>query len=137
MSTGHKNEEPLDQAEAPGGEGSRRVVLQAGIAAAALALFPADAFAQTRPGFPSEPGTKKPAELARPVSSRVVVGDGAALLKVLERAGLDPKRLDLSSILDQRSDIEELNGILHGAAALRKGTWDGVTIQIFPITTKA
>jgi len=102
--------------------GTRRVVIQAGMAAAALALIQAAASASP---------TLQPKTAVRRDVPKLETLDGARLLRSLQSAGLDPKRLDLSTILDSRSDIEELTNILHSPQAMRKGgKWDGVTIQV-------
>ena len=49
--------------------------------------------------------------------------DGDHLVNALQKAGLDPKKLDLKGALGKGVDIEELQSRLHGAAAARKSGW--------------
>jgi hypothetical protein len=123
MSTGNQDDETSVREDLPGGaSGSRRLVLQGGIAAVALALMQAGASASP---------TLQRGSLSRGAPKEETL-DGLTILNALERAGLDPKRLDLTSILGPRSDIEELNKLLHEPASARKagGYWDGFTLVI-------
>jgi hypothetical protein len=52
--------------------------------------------------------------------------DGQTLLASLQRAGLDPKKLDLVQLIGKRADIAELQSRLTGtkSARARANTWN-------------
>lgn len=113
----------------PGEAQSRRTVLiQAGTAAAAmLAALPLAAGAA--PVYSSRSRSMETRNAPQAAAPEKL--DGRAILTSLTRAGLDPKRLDLASLLGKRSDLDELNRLLHGGpAGMRKDVdWD-VTFDI-------
>jgi hypothetical protein len=57
--------------------------------------------------------------------------DGQKLLNSLQRAGLDPKKLDLVQLIGKRADIAELQARLTGTGVAKKSEWPDVTIVIF------
>jgi hypothetical protein len=59
--------------------------------------------------------------------------DGRTLLASLERAGLNPKELNLKQLLGPRTDIAELQARLTGTGSelARASEWPDVTIVIF------
>ena len=72
---------------------------------------------------------------AMPASARSQQLDGRTLLASLERAGLNPKELNLKQLLGPRPDIAELQARLTGTGSGselgRASEWPDVTIVIF------
>lgn len=57
--------------------------------------------------------------------------NGQKLLISLEKAGLNPKNLNLTQLLGKRADIAELQARLTGTGPANKSEWPDVTIVIF------
>ncbi len=79
--------------------------------------------------------TSGAAGAAMPASARSQQLDGRTLLASLERAGLNPKELNLKQLLGPRPDIAELQARLTGTGSGselgRASEWPDVTIVIF------
>jgi len=65
------------------------------------------------------------------VTTTTVELDGAQLVSALQKAGLDPQKLDLKGTLGKGVDIEELQSRLRGPAARAKSGWHvKVTVEV-------
>ena len=67
--------------------------------------------------------------MAEKKTTTTVELDGNQLVGALQKAGLDPKKLDLRETLGTRVDIEELESRLRGVSA-KSGWHVSVTIKV-------
>lgn len=68
--------------------------------------------------------------MAEKKTTTTVELDGHKLVGALEKAGFDPKRLDLKETLGKGVDIEELQSRLRGGAAASSGWHVTVTVSV-------